>query len=381
VNESCPINEYQQIEALFQEAADLSREERRTFLEQHTPPGSEIRREVESLLANLDDESLPGIQLPAVTFDESGPEPERLGPYRLLRKLGRGGMGVVYLAEDTRLRRKVAIKVLTAFGARSRSLRTRLLREAEAASKLDHPAICRVYEVGEAEDLPYIAMQYIEGETLARRIAEERMARAKDRDPSTGLSDRQEIGAAVRLVETVARALHAAHEAGLVHRDVKPGNIMVTRSGDPILLDFGLARDVESATSTLTQTGQLMGTAPPARAARSPGSVLGKRSLLLRLLLLRVDPEPDGRVGDGGDGLAILDGGHELPLLNTLQRRRVETRDRLDDAAPHHPTRAVDQDLDRDRSLDPLDERIVRVLRPGDPHGPGWRVVGGLLGF
>jgi len=189
--------------------------------------------------------------------------PERLGDFRLLEELGRGGMGVVYLAEDTRLGRKVAIKVLTAFASHSRSLRTRLLREAEVASKLDHPAICKVFEVGEADGVPFIAMQYVEGETLAGEITARRaaLAAAADVTPSPSAATRREdVLASVHTIEKVARALQTAHDAGLVHRDVKPGNIMVTRSGEPVLLDFGLARDVDAEGPTLTQTGQLMGT-------------------------------------------------------------------------------------------------------------------------
>ena len=152
--------EYHQVEALFQQAADLPAKDRRVFLDQNTPPGSEIRREVDALLAHLDDESFHGFQVTDEGLDGGVPDLEQLGPYRLLHEIGRGGMGVVYLAEDTRLHRNVALKVLTAFGARSRSLRARLIREAKAASKLDHPAISKVYEVGEAEGYPFIAMQH-----------------------------------------------------------------------------------------------------------------------------------------------------------------------------------------------------------------------------
>jgi tetratricopeptide (TPR) repeat protein/tRNA A-37 threonylcarbamoyl transferase component Bud32 len=204
---------------------------------------------------------------------------QHFGRYRILRTLGRGGQGAVYLAEDEQLKRRVALKVLTAFAVGSDAMRVRLLREAMAASKLDHPGICTVYEVGEERGLPFIAMQFVHGETLASKIAAKRSptsTRRKRRGPSrlrrveddrsgadSGLltpTSTREIVEAVELVERTARALHVAHQAALIHRDVKPGNIMVTPSGEPVLLDFGLARDEETDDPALTRTGELVGT-------------------------------------------------------------------------------------------------------------------------
>jgi len=178
---------------------------------------------------------------------------EQVGPYRLVRELGRGGQGVVYLAEDTRLHRPVALKVLTGLGSTSEDSVARFRREAEVASRLDHPGICTIYDAGVHDGLPYIAMRHVDGESLAGWIAE----RADPPDSSTARARALE---AVRLIEAAARATHAAHQAGVVHRDLKPGNIMVTPHGDPILLDFGLARDVSGGTATLTQSGELHGT-------------------------------------------------------------------------------------------------------------------------
>ena len=175
--------------------------------------------------------------------------PGDVGPYRLVRELGRGGQCVVYLAEDRRLGdRQVALKVLSGLGAFSEPLRTRFLREAAHCARLDHPAICAVYEVGEERGIQYIAMRYVSGETVA-----DRLRRAREGEPWPW-----EVVA--ELFEKVARALHLAHERGLLHRDIKPGNIIVDEQGEPVLLDFGLALDLAVNHHTLTETGQLLGT-------------------------------------------------------------------------------------------------------------------------
>jgi serine/threonine protein kinase len=190
------------------------------------------------------------------------------GHYTLVRMLGKGAQGVVYLAEDQKLRRMVALKMLIGAAAQTEAVRDRFMREAEIASKLDHPGICGVHEVGEVKDVPYIAMQYLRGTTLADLIRHARAQAGEETqtvaiDPtetSTSLTGKEATQDILRLVERTARALHVAHEAGLVHRDIKPGNIMISPDGQPVLLDFGLARDVGDHGHTITETGQVMGT-------------------------------------------------------------------------------------------------------------------------
>jgi len=211
------------------------------------------------------------------------PVGDALGPYRLEKEIGRGGQGIVYKATDTRIGRTVALKVLRGLGPGAEEVLVRFKREATAASKADHPGVCAVYDAEVEGGIPYIAMRYIEGETLAKRIASTRTGTVADvpmtivdldevgldEDPDTlvlpgmtssGTQSRSDVMGMVYLVEKTARALHAVHEAGVIHRDVKPGNVMITSEGEAVVMDFGLARDVESDLQTLTRSGDVFGT-------------------------------------------------------------------------------------------------------------------------
>ncbi len=179
----------------------------------------------------------------------------RLGPYEILSPLGAGGMGEVYRARDTRLDRTVAIKVLPAELAQNPERRARFEREARAVSALNHPHICTLHDIGREDGVDYLVLEYLEGETLADRLSKGALP----------------LEQALRLGAQIAEALDKAHRAGIVHRDVKPGNVMLTKSGAK-LLDFGLAR-VEKPIATdgglstlptqakpLTEEGSLLGT-------------------------------------------------------------------------------------------------------------------------
>jgi len=208
-------------------------------------------------------------------------EGTRIGRYRVLSEIGRGGQGRVCLARDERLQRQVAIKILTSLSAFSSELRERFLREAQVASRLDHAGICTVYGTGEEDGVPYIVMGYVPGETLAAKIA--RAAGSAEgascvrlgpepgasppggpapsgSSPTSSSVQRRDLAEIAELFERAARALHAAHVAGVVHRDIKPSNIMIRPDGQPVLLDFGLAVDLEGEQPTLTRTGDVFGT-------------------------------------------------------------------------------------------------------------------------
>lgn len=183
------------------------------------------------------------------------------GDFVLFDEIGRGGMGVVYNAQQTKLDRPVALKVLHSGMASGSAGLQRLRIEAEAAAKLDHPNIVPIYEFGEHEGHPFLAMQLIEGESLAEYI--DRVgSRSNERD-------------AAQLVGKLARAVHHAHERGVLHRDLKPGNILLDAAGEPHLIDFGLAKCLE-ADAGVTQTGTFMGTpafASPEQAAGQNKSI------------------------------------------------------------------------------------------------------------
>src|SRR5712692_1253302 len=153
----------------------------------------------------------------------------RLGPYEILARIGEGGMGVVYRARDPRLDRQVAIKLLSTEMAADPRARERLRREAMAVAALDHPYICKIFEIGEDGDALFLVMEYIVGATLHHRLLEGRMP----------LPD------ALRVAGEIAEALQEAHAGGFLHRDLKPANIMLTQQGHVKVMDFGLAKRIE----------------------------------------------------------------------------------------------------------------------------------------
>jgi serine/threonine protein kinase len=187
-----------------------------------------------------------------------------LSHFRITDKLGEGGMGEVWLAEDTRLGRKVALKILPPAKADSGDRRRRFEDEARAASALNHPGIAHIYDVGEADGIHFIAMEHVDGQSLDDRMAQKQMTTSEILDLGSRLSD----------------ALAAAHENGVTHRDIKPSNLMITKDDRLKVLDFGLAKlrpDLgegggETTTQTMTQPGVVMGTVQ----YMSPEQALGK---------------------------------------------------------------------------------------------------------
>ena len=257
-----------QVDELFQAALELPREQRSAFLDQYCPTDTELRKEVESLLSAHDkakdfiEESASDVAAALLAENRQG----EVGQYKIEKLLGAGGMGEVYLAEDTRLNRKVAIKFLSPTREPNEQAQRRLLREARAAAKLDHPNVCAIYEVNDV-GLPFIVMPYVEGETLDLRLKRQRM----------------ELSEALSIATQVADALTEAHAQRIVHRDIKPANIIITPRGQAKVMDFGLAKmnpvDTRQAhSSMLTTPGLIMGTLPYMSPEQVKGEELDERT-------------------------------------------------------------------------------------------------------
>src|SRR5215471_15956822 len=224
---------WQKIIDLADAATELGTDERATFLDKACAGDDAMRSEVESLLAS-DQQTGSFIEVPAfgiaaelVADDQSGSRiGETVGLYEIVDSLGAGGMGEVYLALDTRLGRKVALKFLPAYFTNDRESVRRFELEARAASALNHPNIITVYEIGHSGGSHFIATEFVEGETVRHRLKNRRMTAADVLDVAI----------------QAAGALAAAHQAGVVHRDIKPDNIMIRPDGLIKVLDFGLAK-------------------------------------------------------------------------------------------------------------------------------------------
>lgn len=241
--------EWDLMQALFEAALQLPAEQRDAYLQQHA--GSDaVALEVRDLLdahfgaASLWNTSATVLQGLSTGCNQSGlPDAgQAIGPYRVEEKIGVGGMGVIYRAMDTRLQRQVALKLLPGHLHRDESARRRFMAEARAASRLDHPNICVIHDVGETEQgRMYISMPFYEGETLATRVS---------RGP---LRENEAIDILIQVCDGLARA----HAQDIVHRDIKPANIMLTREGLVKILDFGVAK---VANENLTRAGVGIGT-------------------------------------------------------------------------------------------------------------------------
>ena len=249
---------WEKIERVFQQVLDADEDHRAAILEQSCAGDESLRREVESLLHHHN-QARSFIENPvfAATGKAAGAPARRklagatIAHYRVVEEIGGGGMGVVYRAEDTKLGRIVALKFLPDNRTADAASLERFHREARAASALNHPNICTIYDIEDFEGEKFIAMEYIEGRTVAELISGRPL----------------EVETIAKIGMQTGEGLAAAHSKGIVHRDIKPGNIIVTASGLVKILDFGLAKLLQSdsqsmPTGSLTQTGAVSGTVP-----------------------------------------------------------------------------------------------------------------------
>src|SRR5437667_2573295 len=265
----------------------------------------------------------------------------KLGRYEIRSQLGAGGMGEVYLAEDTRLHRNVALKILPAEVATQRDRMERFVREAKSAAALNHPNIAHIYEIGEHDGVNFIAMEFIDGQTLREMIHGQQTALTK----------------LLRHLQHVADGLAKAHAAGIVHRDLKPDNVMITHDGHAKILDFGLAKLIEPQQSSSTSGGASEQATAILQQHSTPGVVLGTVGYMSPEQAQGKTKEVDHRSDIFSFGCILYEaltgrkafaGKDPIDTLNKIIREQCAPITDFRPDTPNHPHRIVRRCLAKD---------------------------------
>ncbi|MBX7171654.1 MAG: protein kinase [Pyrinomonadaceae bacterium] len=256
---------WQKVKQIFNDALEIEPLKRKAFLDKICANDNDLRHDVEILLNSFEHDFLenPAVgQVADVIVEQpfNFHKGDKIGDYEILKALGTGGQGAVYLAQDLQLNRNIAIKFLPAEASTDKSAEKRFRREAQAAAALSHPNICAIHKIEEEENRAYLVMQYIEGETLSNKLKCEKL----------------DLKTALDIAIQIADALNEAHTHNIIHRDIKPSNIIISPNKKVTVLDFGLAKQVFETTldtkTSLTKSGAIMGTA----AYMSPEQSRGK---------------------------------------------------------------------------------------------------------
>src|ERR1035438_9359644 len=355
---------WKRLEALYEGALAQPPEKRAAFLAQACPDDLQLRGEVQALLDQQSDSFLESAPVSAIPARSAG---AKLGNFEIVELLGRGGMGEVWRARDARLKRDVAIKVLLAGMVRDPDRIARFEREARAASALNHPNIVAVYDIGCDNGTYWIASELVRGDTLRRMIEAGPLPAPK----------------AVDIATQVANGLAAAHAAGLVHRDLKPDNIMVTRDGHVKILDFGLAkqrRSAQDSTATdLTDEGVVLGTAGYMSPEQVRGETVDHRSDLFSFGVVLHEMLSGKRAFSGASSVEVMhailkDDPAELPAsvppaLALIVRRCLEKE----------PDRRFQSAADLAFALRPSSPSLPRAAAPKRRAWLKWATLAGSV--
>ena len=329
-----PAERSQQIERLYHEARERDPRERAAFLAHACAGDSALWREVESLLAED-----PGVrsflETPALEFVKMSAEDgsssligRQLGAYSIVSFLAKGGMGEVYRARDTKLKREVAIKILPEEFSRDRDRVARFQREAEVLASLNHPNIAAIYDLEEAEGARFLVLEFVEGETLAERIARGSIP----------------IEQALNIAKNICEALEVAHDKGITHRDLKPANVKLTPDSKVKVLDFGLAKLTETTSSPtdwstlVTGSRVILGTAAYMSPEQAMGQSVDRRTDIFAFGCVLYEMLTGRRAFEGSDTVTAEPDWSQLPaqtpwLIQRVLRRALtkDPRQRLGD--------------------------------------------------